>query len=139
LADPSLLASATEEMVRYVTPVHSFGRTVTRDTELHGVPIKEGQKVFILYTSANRDERQFENPDTFDITRNPHHVGFGIGNHFCLGANLARMEIRVAFEEILRRFPDMEFADGGPIVKPSSLVRTCAQMNVRYTPESRAV
>jgi cytochrome P450 len=66
-------------------------------------------------------------------------VGFGIGNHFCLGANLARMEIRVAFEELLRRFPDMEFADSaGPVIRPSALVRSCVQMNVRYTPESRA-
>ena len=138
IADPSLLSSACEEIVRYVSPVHSFGRTATRDTELHGVPIKEGQQVLVLYPSANRDPEQFENPDAFDVARNPHHVGFGIGNHFCLGANLARMEVRVAFEEILRRFPDMEFADGGPIIRPSSLVRSCVRMNVRYTPESKA-
>jgi len=137
--DPSLIVTATEEIVRYVSPVHSFGRTATRDTELCGVPVREGQQVIVLYPSANRDERQFDDPDRFDITRRTQHVGFGIGNHFCLGANLARMEVRVAFEELLRRFPDMEFADADrAVLRPSSLVRSCVQMNVRYTPESRA-
>jgi cytochrome P450 family 142 subfamily A polypeptide 1 len=139
LADPGLLPSASEEIVRYVSPVHSFGRTATRDTELRGVPIAEGQQVLMLYPSANRDERQFDDPDRFDVTRRAQHVGFGIGNHFCLGANLARMELRVAFEELLRRFPDMEFADArGPVLRPSALVRSCIEMNVRFTPESRA-
>ena len=136
--DPSLLPTATEEIVRYVSPVHSFGRTATRDTELHGVVIREGQKVLVLYPSANRDAEEFENPEVFDVTRRTQHVGFGIGNHFCLGANLARMEIRVAFEELLRRFPDMEYAGAGPVLRPSALVRSCVEMNVRFTPESRA-
>ena len=138
LDDPSLLPAATEEIVRYVSPVHSFGRTATRDTQLHGVAIREGQQVLVLYPSANRDREQFENPDVFDVTRRPQHVGFGIGNHFCLGANLARMEVRVAFEELLRRFPDMEYAGAGPVLRPSALVRSCVEMNVRFTPESRA-
>ena len=69
------------------------------------------------------------------MERNPHHVGFGLGSHFCLGANLARMEMRVAFEELLRRLPDMEYAEGGPKILPSALVRTCAEMQVRFTPE----
>lgn len=138
LADPGLIGSATEEIVRYVSPVHSFGRTATRDTELCGTAIREGQTVLMLYPSANRDERQFDDPGRFDIGRRSQHVGFGIGNHFCLGANLARMEIRVAFEELLRRFPDMEFATGGPVLRPSALVRSCVEMNVRFTPESRA-
>ncbi len=138
LADPSLLNSAVEEMIRLTSPVHSFSRTVLRDTELHGQRIEAGQKVLMLYPSANRDERAFEDPDDFRIGRNPSHLGFGIGSHFCLGANLARMEMRVCFEELLRRLPDMEYAEGGPVIVPSAIVRNCQEMKVRYTPESRA-
>ncbi|MGH0038561.1 MAG: cytochrome P450 [Myxococcota bacterium] len=134
--DPSLIKSAAEEIVRLVSPVHSFSRTVTRDTELRDKKLKEGDVVLIVYPSANHDEREYENPLTFDVTRNPHHVGFGIGNHFCLGANLARMELRVAFTEILRRFPDMEYSGDGPVIRPSALVRTCETMRVKYTPEA---
>jgi len=133
--DPSRIRVAVEEMVRMVSPVQSFGRTLTRDTELRGRAMKKGQQVLLLYPSANHDADVFEDPDRFRIDRNPHHLGFGLGNHFCLGANLARMEMRVAFEELLRRLPDMEYADGGPVIQPSALVRTCARMNVRYTPE----
>ncbi len=134
--DPSLLPSAVEEMVRLVSPVHSFGRTATRDTELRGRKIREGEQVLVLYPSANRDADEFPDPDVFRVERNPHHLGFGIGSHFCLGANLARMELRVVFEQLLRRLPDMEYASGGPKLVPSSLVRTCAEMRVRYTPEA---
>ncbi len=136
LDDPALLPSAVEEMVRLVSPVHSFGRTALRDTELRGQKIRKGEQVLLLYPSANRDAAEFQDPDAFRIERNPHHLGFGIGSHFCLGANLARMELRVVFEELLRRLPDMEYADGGPRLVPSSLVRTCAEMRVRYTPEA---
>ncbi len=89
----------------------------------------------MLYPSANRDADVFEDPDVFKVERNPHHMGFGQGSHFCLGANLARMEMRVAFAELLRRLPDMEYADGGPEITPSALVRNCARMNLRFTPE----
>jgi cytochrome P450 family 142 subfamily A polypeptide 1 len=133
---PSLIPSAVEEMVRLVSPVRSFGRTATQDTELRGKAIEKGQKVLITYPSANSDPREFSDPDRFDVERNPHHLGFGLGNHFCLGANLARMEMRVAFEELLRRLPDMEYADGGPELKPSALVRSCMHMRVRFTPEA---
>jgi len=134
--DPELIPAAVEEMLRLVSPVHSFARTVTEDTELHGEKLLAGQKVLIVYPSANRDPREFENPDTFDIDRNPSHVAFGLGSHFCLGANLARMEMRVAFRELLRRLPDMEFSEGGPVIVPSSLVRTCSEMKVRFTAEA---
>ena len=134
--DPSLIPAACEEMLRHVSPVHSFGRTVTEDTEIRGVPLKKGDKVLILYPSANHDAAEFERPDVFDVERNPHHVGFGIGSHFCLGANLARMEMRVAISELLRRLPDMEYSAGGPVVVPSSLVRSCTEMKVRFTHES---
>jgi cytochrome P450 family 142 subfamily A polypeptide 1 len=135
IEDPSRIRMAVEEMVRLVSPVHSFGRTVTSDTELKGRCLAKGQQVLLLYPSANRDADVFEDPDRFRIERNPHHLGFGLGNHFCLGANLARMEMRVAFEELLRRLPDMEYAEGGPVIQPSALVRNCKRMRVRYTPE----
>ena len=134
IEDPSLIPSACEEIVRHVSPVHSFGRTVTQDTALRGVPIAKGQKVLVLYPSANHDAAEFENPDVFDVTRNPNHVGFGVGSHFCLGANLARMELRVAFSELLRQLPDMKYSSDGPVVIPSSLVRSCSEMKVTFTP-----
>jgi len=134
IEDPSLIRSACEEIVRHVSPVHSFGRTATQDTELRGVPIAKGEKVLVLYPSANHDAAEFENPEVFDVTRNPNHVGFGVGSHFCLGANLARMELRVAFSELLRQLPDMKYSNDGPIVVPSSLVRSCSEMKVTFTP-----
>ncbi len=136
IEDPSLLVAAVEEMLRVTTPIVSFSRTVTQDTELRGKQLKKGQQILLAYPSANRDPDQFEDPDTFRIDRNPKHLTFGIGNHFCLGANLARMEMRVAIEQVLRRMPDMEYADDGPKLVPSSLVRTCAEMKVRFTPEA---
>ena len=102
--------TAVEEIVRWATPVIHFRRTATRDTEVGGQAIKEGEKVVMFYNSANRDERVFDDPFRFDVTRTPNeHVGFGAGGpHFCLGANLARREIRVMFEELFRRLPDIE-------------------------------
>ncbi len=134
--DPKLIPSAVEEMVRMVSPVHSFARTVVEDTTLRDRALRAGERVLMLYPSANRDADVFEDPDAFRAERNPVHLGFGLGPHFCLGANLARMEMRVAFEELLRRFPDMEFADAeGAVVLPSALVRSCTQMRIRFTPE----
>ena len=136
LERPELLPSAVEEMVRLVSPVHSFARPVPRDTTLRDKQLAAGQRVLMLYPSANRDEDVYEDPDAFRIERNALHLGFGLGPHFCLGANLARMEMRVAFEEVLRRFPDMEYADAsGAVIVPSALVRSCVQMNLRFTPE----
>ena len=135
IADPSLIPAAIEEMLRLISPVVSFARTATCDTELRGVPIKKGQKVLMIYGSANRDAEEFENPDEFDIDRNPQHVAFGIGNHFCMGANLARMELRVGLAEVLRRIPDMSYATVGPEFAPSALVRSVAHMHVRFSPE----
>ena len=132
--DPSLIPMAIEELLRLVSPVLSFQRTATRDTELRGVPIKEGERVLMLYGSANRDAAAFDDPDTFIIDRKPSHVAFGIGNHFCLGANLARMELRVALQEILRRTPDMSYATHGPELGSSALVRSVQHMHVKYTP-----
>jgi cholest-4-en-3-one 26-monooxygenase len=116
--------------------VHSFARTATVDTTLGDKTISAGERILLLYPSANRDADVFEEPDVFKVERNPLHLGFGLGPHFCLGANLARMEMRVAFEELLRRFPDMEYADGdGAVVVPSALVRSCVRMNLKFTAE----
>ena len=134
--NPSLIPSAVEEMVRLVSPVLSFWRTVTRDTELRGKKLSKGQEVMIAYPSVNRDEEFFEDADVFRIERDPQHLGFGIGNHFCLGANLARMEMRVAFEEVLRRLQDIQYSRGGPEFRPSTLVRSCTHMWVKYTSEA---
>jgi cytochrome P450 len=138
IADPSLLESAVEEMVRFVSPVRTMGRTLTRDYELSGKQMTKGQEVCIVYPSINRDVEIYEDPDSFRVDRNPKHLGFGIGSHFCLGANLARMEMRVVFEQVLRRLPDMAYSRGGPEFRPSSLVRSCTHMWVKYTPENRA-
>jgi cytochrome P450 family 142 subfamily A polypeptide 1 len=137
-ADPSLLPVAVEEFVRWVTPIVNFRRTATRDVELRGQKISEGESVLLLYGSANRDEDVFDRPDLFDTARSPNpHVAFGFGTHFCLGANLARVELRVMFEEVLRRLPDMQLAPGGSVVRtPSAFIRGIASMPVEFTPRN---
>jgi cytochrome P450 len=110
--DRALVTPAVEEMLRWTTPVVSFMRTATRDTELGGQAVREGEPVLMLYASANRDERQFgPTAERFDIARNPNqHVAFGFGTHFCIGATLARIEARVLLEELLDRFEAVELA-----------------------------
>ena len=114
-ADRSLLPTAVEEMLRWASPVMCFRRTAMRDTELGGQAVRDGDKVIFWYVSANRDETVFPDPNRFDITRTPNeHIAFGSGGpHFCLGANLARLEIRVMFDEVLNRLSDIEPA--GPV------------------------
>ena len=103
--DPALLPSAIEEVLRWTTPSPSKRRTATSDTELGGCAIEAGQKVLVWEASANRDAQVFDAPDVFDVGRKPNpHLGFGQGIHYCLGANLARLELRVLFEEILARY-----------------------------------
>jgi cytochrome P450 len=110
-ADPSLLPGAVEEIIRWVTPVKEFMRTATRDHDIGGVTVKEGQQVLLLYPSGNRDEAEFERADELDITRKPNrHVAFGAGVHFCLGAQLARMETQAIFAELLPRLEHVELA-----------------------------
>ena len=120
--DRTLVPTAVEEMLRWTTPVVSFMRTATRHAELGGQAIREGDAVLMLYASANRDERQFgPNADRFDIGRDPnHHVAFGFGAHFCIGATLARIEARVLLEELLDRFETVEPA--GNVTRSSSAV-----------------
>ena len=117
--DPSLVASAVEEMLRYWPPVIHFRRTATVDCELRGQPIAAGDKVVVYHASANRDETVFSDPDRFDITRRPNdHVSFGFGVHFCLGAHLARTQMRAIFRELVTRLPELERA--GPVVRLTS-------------------
>jgi cholest-4-en-3-one 26-monooxygenase len=135
LADPSLIDTAVEEMLRWVTPVMQFQRTAQRDTEIAGVPIAEGDRVGLFYVSANRDEAMFEQPDRFDVGRTPNdHIAFGGGGpHYCLGMSLARLEIRLMFEELLRRMPDAELS-GPPRRLRSSFLNGIKAMPVRFTP-----
>jgi cholest-4-en-3-one 26-monooxygenase len=135
LADPTLLPTAVEEMLRWVSPVMHFRRTATRDTELHGQKIAAGDKVVVFYPSANRDEDVFPRADHFDVGRTPNeHLAFGIGEHFCLGSNLARLEIRLMFEELLTRLPDIQLA--GPVHRlRSNFINGIKRMPVRFTPE----
>ncbi|HEV7735236.1 MAG TPA: cytochrome P450 [Candidatus Binatia bacterium] len=137
LTDPTLIDSAVEEMLRWVTPVNLFRRTATRNVELGGKQIREGDKLVLFYASANRDESMFEDPERFDVGRTPNeHLAFGIGPHFCLGANLARLEIKVMFQELLRRLPDLELA--GPVERlRSNFINGIKRMPVRFTPEHR--
>lgn len=124
-ADPSLLASTgVEEFIRWVTPISNMRRTATADTVLHGQEIHAGDEVLLLYGAANRDERVFHQPEAYDVTRpHNHHVAFGFGTHFCLGAALARLELRVLFEELLRRFPDYTLVDPEPQIVPATFTR----------------
>jgi cholest-4-en-3-one 26-monooxygenase len=122
IEDPSLIPSAVEESLRMFPAFAHFRRTATCDTELHGRQIREGEKVLMWYVSSNRDETRYEDPDRFDVTRNPEHQAFGAGGrHFCLGAALARLELRVLFEETLARYPEMELA-GAPAYAVSPLI-----------------
>lgn len=133
-ADPSLLGSAVEEALRYSPPVMYFRRTTTRDTELRGVAIPAGSYVAVYYPSANRDEDVFPDPDRFDVTRTPNeHLAFGDGEHFCLGASLARLQLRCMVGETLRRFSSIEL-DGDIQLLRSHFIDGVKHMPVRLTP-----
>ncbi len=135
-ADLSLVNSATEEILRFVSPVISFSRTVTADTELRGRELRAGDVVLNLYPSANRDADVFDDPDTFRVDRQPNlHLAFGTGPHFCLGANLARTEIRILLEELFTRLPDIHVPDGVSEERgPNALVTTISHLPVEFTP-----
>ena len=107
-ADPALMPAAVEEMLRWVSPIKNMARTATRDVELEGATISAGQEIILLYPSANRDAAVFEKPDDFDIHRSPNpHMAFGFGAHFCLGNQLARLELKVMVDRLLARLPDL--------------------------------
>ena len=137
-ADPAgLLPGAVEEMLRWVSPIKNMARTATRDVDLAGAHIEEGQELLLLYPSANRDEAVFEDPDTFDITRSPNpHMAFGFGAHFCLGNQLARLELRVMVERVLARLPDLRLAveRGALARRPANFISGLEAMPVAFTP-----
>jgi cytochrome P450 len=131
LEDPGLVPSAVEESLRMFPAFAHFARTATHDTELHGQTIREGEKVVMWYPSSNRDETRFEDPDHFDVTRNPEHQAFGAGGrHFCLGTALARLELRVLIEETLARFPEITL-DGRPQAVESMFLNQLKTLPVR--------
>jgi cholest-4-en-3-one 26-monooxygenase len=134
LEDPSFIPSAVEESLRMFPAFAHFRRTATHDTELAGQPIREGDKVVMWYVSSGRDEARYDDPDRFDVRRNPDHQAFGAGGrHFCLGAALARLELRVMFDETLARFPNMELA-GRPMMVESAFINQLKTLPVRLRP-----
>jgi cytochrome P450 len=136
--DPALLSSAVEEILRWTSPVLHMMRTATRAVEIRGQAIRAGERVVMWYPSANRDEDVFPEPDRFDVSREPNaHLAHGSGEHFCLGTGLARLELTVLFEELLRRLPDLELA-GQPEPLRSNFVGGFQSMPVRFTRQPRS-
>jgi cytochrome P450 len=132
--DPSLVPGAVEEALRMFPAFAHFRRTATEDTELNGQKIKEGEKVVMWYASSNRDETRYEDPERFDVRRNPEHQAFGAGGrHFCLGAALARLELKILLEETLGRYPEMEVA-GKPVFVESGFLNQLKALPVRLRP-----
>jgi cholest-4-en-3-one 26-monooxygenase len=132
--NPELIPGVVEEALRMFPAFAHFRRTATKDTVLNGQEIKQGEKVVMWYASSNRDETRYEDPDRFDIHRNPEHQAFGAGGrHFCLGTALARLELRILLEETLARYPDMELA-GDPAFVESAFLNQLKTLPVRLTP-----
>jgi cytochrome P450 len=131
--NPDLMPLATDEMIRWVTPVKEFMRTATEDTTVRGVPIAQGESVYLSYVSANRDEDVFDDPFRFDVGRNPNkHLAFGFGVHFCLGAALARMEVSSFFREFLPRLKSIEL-NGKPELIATTFVGGLKHLPIRYS------
>jgi cytochrome P450 len=127
-----LMPLATEEMIRWVTPVKEFMRTATADTTVRGVPIAKGEAVYLSYVSANRDEDVFDDPFRFDVGRDPNkHLAFGYGVHFCLGAALARMEVNSFFTELVPRLKSIEL-NGNPELTATTFVGGLKHLPIRY-------
>ncbi|ULE35665.1 cytochrome P450 [Mycobacterium sp. IDR2000157661] len=134
--DLALLPNAIEEMLRWTAPVKNMARTVTADTEFHGTALEEGEKMILLFESANFDEAVFESPELFDIERYPNnHLAFGFGTHFCLGNQLARLELSIMQTKLLQRLPDLRLAGDGELpLRPANFVSGLEQMPVVFTP-----
>jgi len=136
VAEPDRIELGVEELLRYVSPIKNMARTVTRDLELRGQQLHEGDQVMLFYPSANRDASVFDDPDRLDVTRDPNpHLAFGFGPHFCMGASLARLELKVMFTELLRRLPDIELVPGADLeYRASNFISGPESMPVRFTP-----
>jgi len=135
LANPQVIGTtAVEEFIRYATPILNMRRTVITSHQLHGQELAEGDQVLLMYGAANTDDREFDDPNRFDVTRpRNHHVAFGYGTHFCLGAHLARLELRVLFEELLRVLPDIRLArTADPEFAPGYFTRTLRELWVEF-------
>ncbi len=134
--DLGLLPNAIEEMLRWTAPVKNMARTIVADTEFHGTALKEGEKIILLFESANFDETVFENADEFNIDRYPNnHLAFGFGTHFCLGNQLARLELSIMQTRLLQRLPDMQLASGDELpLRPANFVSGLEKMPVVFTP-----
>ncbi len=139
VAEPDRIELGVEELLRYVSPIKNMARTVTRDLELRGQQLHEGDQVMLFYPSANRDASVFDDPDRLDVTRDPNpHLAFGFGPHFCMGASLARLELKVMFTELLRRLPDIELVPGAELdYRASNFISGPETMPVRFTPSPR--
>ncbi len=138
-AERARIPTAVEELLRWVTPIQNMNRTATRDLELRGQAIREGDRLLLLYPSGNRDARVFREPERLDLARDPNpHVAFGgFGAHFCLGAPLARLELRVMFDVLLERLPDLEFATSEPLpLRPSNFIVGIEEMPLRFAPRA---
>lgn len=134
--DPHLLGDAVEEMLRWTSPIKNMCRTLTTDTDFHGTRLHAGEKMLLLFESANFDEAVFDDPDVFRIDRTPnHHVSFGFGTHFCLGNQLARLELATMTRRVLARLPDLRLADGAALgLRPANFVSGLEAMPVEFTP-----
>jgi len=129
------LTVAVEEFIRYVTPIHNMCRVATREVELGGETIRAGEQVVLMYSAANRDPAHFADPERLDVTRHPNqHLSFGFGTHFCLGASLARLEIRVFFEELVRRVREMHLVEGSVVEMPNAFVYGLRSARVHLVP-----
>jgi cytochrome P450 family 142 subfamily A polypeptide 1 len=139
VAHPDLLPGAIEEMLRWTSPVKNMARTALRDVEFHGTQLREGEKMLLMFESANFDETVFGDPENFRIDRNPNsHLAFGFGTHFCLGNQLARLELRLMTERVLRRLPDLRLADDAEVpLRPANFVSGPESMPVVFTPVPR--
>jgi cholest-4-en-3-one 26-monooxygenase len=131
------ISVATEEFIRYVTPIHNMCRVANRDYELSGVTIPAGSQVVLMYSSANRDERHFTDPETFDVTRHPNqHIAFGFGSHFCLGVALAKLEIRTFFEQFVKRVASFTIDESSVVEMPNAFVFGLRSLNISLVAES---
>jgi cytochrome P450 len=137
-ANPDLLPSAIDEMIRWVTPVKNFFRTATEDVEFRGKKIRKGDNLLMCYWSANRDEDVFDDPFSFKIDRSPNkHIAFGYGAHVCLGQHLAKMEIRSLYKELLSRLDTVELA-GDPAWVEANFVSGLKRLPIRYSMKRKA-
>lgn len=139
IGDLDLLPNAIEEMLRWTAPVKNMARTLTRDAEFHGAALNEGEKMILLFESANFDEKVFDSPECFDIERYPNnHLAFGFGTHFCLGNQLARLELSIMLTKLLARLPDLRLASDGELpLRPANFVSGLEKMPVVFTPTAR--